>query len=112
VSPSVTAETRALTIEAVVPNSGDRLKPGFFATAEIEQASMQPGVIVPATAVHTVSGTARVFVVAADRAEERIVTTGQPLGDRVEITSGLTAGERVVATGVAALTDGVRVVAR
>jgi len=112
VSPSLAAETRALMIEAVVPNPESRLKPGFFATAQIEQATMAPGVLVPATAVRTVSGTARVFVVNGDRVEERIVTAGQAIGERVEITSGLKAGETVVSTGIERLVDGVRVVAR
>jgi len=112
VSPSLAAETRALMIEAVVPNPESRLKPGFFATAQIEQATMAPGVLVPATAVRTVSGTARVFVVNGDRVEERIVTAGQAIGERVEITSGLKAGEKVVSTGVERLVDGVRVVVR
>jgi membrane fusion protein (multidrug efflux system) len=112
VSPSVTADTRALTIEAIVPNAAGRLRPGFFATARIEQAKMVPGVLVPATAVRTVSGTARVFVLAADRVEERIVTVGQEIDERVEITSGLKAGEHVVSTGVERLVDGVRVVVR
>jgi membrane fusion protein, multidrug efflux system len=112
VSPSLAAETRALMIEAVVPNPESRLKPGFFATAQIEQATTAPGVLVPATAVRTVSGTARVFVVNGDRVEERIVTAGQAIGERVEITSGLKAGEKVVSTGVERLVDGVRVVAR
>ena len=112
VSPSVAAETRALMIEAVVPNGASRLKPGFFATARIEQASTMPGILVPATAVRTISGTARVFVVAGDRAEERIVMTGQVVGDQIEITSGLKAGERVAASSVEQLVDGVRVAAR
>jgi len=112
VSPSVVTETRALTIEAVVPNSAGRLKPGFFATALIEQAQMLPAVLVPVTAVRTVSGTSRVFVVNGDRAEERIITTGATVGDRVEISSGLKKGEKVVATGVERLVDGVRVVSR
>lgn len=112
VSPSIAADTRALTLEAVVPNPSNRLKPGFFATAQIEQATMVPGVLVPAAAVRTVSGTARVFVLNGDRVEERIVTTGQAVGDRVEISSGLKAGEHVVAGGVERLVDGVRVVAR
>jgi RND family efflux transporter MFP subunit len=112
VSPSLAADTRALTIEAVVPNAASRLKPGFFATALIEQATMVPGVLVPATAVRTVSGTARVFVVNGDRVEERIVTVGAAEGDRVEISTGLKAGEQVVASGVERLVDGVRVVTR
>lgn len=112
VSPSVAAETRALTLEAIVPNPANRLKPGFFATARIEQANMLPGLLVPATAVRTVSGTARVFVVDGDRVEERVVMAGQPVGDRVEITSGVKAGERVVTTGADRVVDGVRVVVR
>lgn len=112
VSPSVAADTRALTLEAIVPNGASRLKPGFFATAQIEQAAMLPGVLVPTASVRTISGTARVFVVAGDRVEERIVTTGQSLGERVEITTGLKAGEIIVANGVERLVDGVRVAVR
>lgn len=112
VSPSVAADTRALTLEAIVPNQASRLKPGFFATAQIEQANMLPGLLVPSTAVRTISGTARVFVVNGDRVEERVVMVGQAVGERVEITSGLKAGERVVAKDVDRVTDGVRVVVR
>jgi len=112
VSPSVKTETRALMIEAVVPNPSSRLKPGFFATARIEQAAKLPGILVPAAAVRTVAGTARVFVVANDRAEERVVMTGQVVGNEIEIATGLKAGERVVTTGLDQMVDGVRVVAR
>ncbi|MDP3717594.1 MAG: efflux RND transporter periplasmic adaptor subunit [Acidobacteriota bacterium] len=112
VSPSLAAATRALTLEAIVPNGSNRLKPGFFATAQIEHASMLPGLLVPATAVRTVSGTARVFVVNGDRVEERVVMVGQAVGERVEVTSGVKAGERVVASGVERVVDGVRVVVR
>ena len=111
VSPAVTAETRALTIEAVVPNSDHRLKPGFFATARIEQAA-RPGILVPSAAVRTLAGTARVFIVNGDRAEERIVVAGQVVGERIEITGGVKAGERLAASNVEQLVDGVRVAPR
>ena len=112
VSPSVNADTRALLIEAVVPNGTGRLKPGLFATARIEEAAPRPGILVPATAVRTIAGTARVFVVQGDRVEERVVMTGQVVGPRVEIADGLKAGETVVAAGVDQLVDGVRIVVR
>jgi len=112
VSPSVTASTRALTLEAIVPNANGRLKPGFFATAQIEEADKRPGILVPSAAVRTVAGTARVFVVATDRAEERVVMTGQVVGDQVEIVSGVKPGERIAASGVDQLVDGVRVAVR
>ena len=112
VSPALDANSRTLVVEAVVPNDTGALKPGSFATALIEQANRSPGILTPATAVRTVAGTSRVFVVAGDKAEERIVTVGQPVGDLIEITSGLKAGEKVATSNVSTLADGVRVSAR
>ena len=112
ISPAVVADTRALTVEAVVPNQNGRLKPGFFATARIEKSERTPRLLVPASALRTVNGTARVFVVEGDRAKERVVTVGQTVAGEVEVTTGLAAGERVVASAATPLADGARVVAR
>jgi len=109
VSPSLRADQRALTVEASVPNPKGDLKPGMFATALVEQAKKVPAVLVPADAVRTVAGTSRVFVVTGDRAEERIVTTGQKVDSLVELTTGLKAGERVATENVNQLVDGIKV---
>ena len=109
VSPALRADQRALTVEAVVPNSNAELKPGMFATALIEQNKKAPAVLVPAGAVRVVSGTARVFVIVGDRAEERIVTTGQSVDSLVEIVTGLKSGERVATENVTQLVDGIKV---
>ena len=109
VSPALRADQRALTVEAVVPNGKAELKPGMFATARIEQNRKDPAVLVPESAVRVVSGTGRVFVVNGDRAEERIVTTGQRVDALVEIVTGLTRGERVATENVAQLIDGITV---
>jgi RND family efflux transporter MFP subunit len=106
VSPALQTDSRTLVVEAVVPNDDGALKPGSFATAQIEQESKKPGILVPAAAVRTVSGSSRVFVVATNRAEERLVTIGQTVDDLVEITTGLKAGERVATTNVTQLVDG------
>jgi membrane fusion protein, multidrug efflux system len=109
VSPSLRADQRALTVEAVVPNSNGELKPGMFATALIQQPNKVQAVLVPTASVRVVSGTSRVFVIAGDRAEERLVTTGQVLDKLVEITAGLSRGEKVATTNVPQLVDGVKV---
>ena len=109
VSPALQADQRALTVEALVPNADGLLKPGLFATARIEQPGRTPGVLIPATSVQTTSGTSRVYVVAGDHVEERIVTTGETVGDLIEITKGLKAGERVATKNVAQLADGIKV---
>ena len=111
VSPAVTADTRALVVEAVVPNRGGRLRPGSFVTARIEQASQRPAVLVPAASVRTSGTTARVYVIAANRAEERVVTVGDPAGDLVEVVTGLKSGEQVATSNQDRLTDGAAVTA-
>ena len=72
-------------------------------------AAARPRLLVPKGAVRTVDGTAIVFVVRGERAERRAVKTGANDGDLVEVISGLTAGDRVVTEGAAALADGARV---
>ena len=109
VSPSLQADQRALTVEAIVPNADGVLKPGLFATARIEQPNRTPGVLVPVTSITTISGTSRVYVVTGDHVEERIVTTGETVGDQIEITKGLKTGERVATKNVAQLADGIKV---
>lgn len=109
VSPTLETAQRALTVEAVVENSKGELKPGLFATARIEQPERTPGVLVPAVAVQTLGGTSRVFVVAGDAVEERLVTTGQTVDSSIEITKGLQSGERVATTNLAQLVDGLKV---
>lgn len=109
VSPALKTAQRALTVEAVAPNADGRLKPGLFATALLQQSSPAPALLVPATAVETLAGTSRVYVVAGEKVEERIVTTGERVGDRIEIATGVKAGEKVAANPRGKLTDGARV---
>ena len=110
VSPALKADQRALTVEAVADNKDGRLKPGLFATALLQQPSPAAAMLVPAAAVETVAGTSRVYTIAPDhKVEERIVTLGEKVGDRIEISSGVKAGERVVADPRGKLADGVRV---
>lgn len=106
VSPALRTDQRSLTIEAVVLNPGNELKPGLFATARILQPTPTPALLVPATAVHTTAGTSRVFVVNGERVEERIVTLGQTVDTLVEISSGLKSGDRVATSNLGQLADG------
>jgi len=109
ISPSLRSDQRALTVEAVAPNHDGRLKPGLFATASIQQPVGPPATLVPASAVETISGTSRVYVVRDNKVEERIVTTGETVGDLVEITAGIAKGDVVAAEPKGRLTDGMPV---
>jgi len=112
VSPSLRPELRALTVEAVAANPDSRLKPGMFASARIHQPAGPPAQLVPVNAIETIAGTSRVYVVKNNRIEERIVTTGETVGDRIEITSGVAAGEAVATDPKGRLADGQTVAAR
>ena len=112
VSPSLRADQRALTIEAIAPNPSGRLKPGLFATASLQQPESTPALLVPMSALETISGTSRVYVIKDGKAEERIVTTGDRVAGQLEITSGVAAGEVVAVHPNGRLTDGAAVTAR
>lgn len=105
VSPAYRADQRALTVEAIVPNSDNALKPGMFASAEVALPATAPSIVVPVAAVQTVAGLSHVFVIRDGKAEERLVTPGVTVGDRTEILKGLAAGEPVAVEGASSLAD-------
>lgn len=112
VSPSLRADQRALTVEALAANADGRLKPGMFATARIRQAVDAPALLVPATSVEVIAGTSRVYVIKNNRVEERIVTVGETFGDRIEVTSGIAKSESVATDPKGRLADGQTVASR
>jgi RND family efflux transporter MFP subunit len=93
----------------ILPDMG--VKVSFFGERAPEAAGDVPAarLLVPKTAVRTLDGQTVVFVVRDDRVERRAVKAGAESDDRIEIVSGLNAGERVVVDGPATLADGTRV---
>ena len=86
-----------------------RLRIGTFARGAVELARTR-GVTVPQASVLYGGGKrSSVLVVADDRVEAREVRTGLSDDDDIEIRSGLTEGERVVARAGSFLRDGDRV---
>jgi HlyD family secretion protein len=65
--------------------------------------------MVPKAAVRNSNGQSVVFVVREERAERRAVKVGATEGERTEILSGLSVGDRVVVEGPDTLVDGARV---
>jgi RND family efflux transporter MFP subunit len=99
IQPEVDPATRALKVRLDVSNPGMRLKPNMYVDVTFS-APGSPRLTVPADAVVDTGSRQTVFV---DREngylEPRQVTTGERVGERVTIRSGLSAGERVVASG-------------
>lgn len=109
VGASVRPATRDLLVEAEVSNPELKLRPGMFATAEVETGEVTlPSV--PASAIKSdkEAGTDRVFIVTNRVVEERLVQLGPSADGFVSIRSGLRAGERFVLAPNAELADGQR----
>ena len=99
-SRRVEADTAgALRVRFSVGNPRGTLRPGLYGNAIFELPGATT-LTVPRDAVVDTGRQQHVFVSTGDRFEPRAVTLGVQLADRIEILSGLTAGERVVAAGV------------
>lgn len=109
ISPRVDSGTRTVRIEAEVPNPDGRLSPGQFVEVEIELERRADAVVIPEEAVVPRGGENFVFAVADGTARLRSVTLGERVPGRVEVLSGVEAGERVVVAGQQRIQDGAAV---
>jgi Cu(I)/Ag(I) efflux system membrane fusion protein len=99
VYPTLDPETRTARVRVALANPGLRLKPGMYATFRITGAARPSAITVPRTAVLVTGERSLVFVRREDgMLEPREVTVGVANDERVEILSGLVAGETVVAS--------------
>lgn len=106
ISPSLNEQTRALTVEAEVNNSGNLLRPGMFAKSQLITGKDSSAVMVPAKAVLTVAGLSKVFVVENGKAVERIIKTGVTDGDLIEVVEGVSTGETIATSNMDKLQSG------
>lgn len=97
--PQVDPATRTLKVRVQAPNPGFELKPDMFANVEFK-ADYGEQLSVDAAAVLD-SGAEQIVFVARDGGyfEPRKVQLGAKLGNRYIVTSGLSAGERIVTSG-------------
>jgi multidrug efflux pump subunit AcrA (membrane-fusion protein) len=111
ISPAVNTSTRAFPFEALVPNGDAALKPGTFARVHIESGQVTQMIMLPYAAVQYRYGANRAFVLDGDHLVVRELKVGERVGDKVEVLSGLKAGDRVVVTDVEKLNDGTKATA-
>jgi RND family efflux transporter MFP subunit len=109
IAPEVNERNRHFRIEIRVPNADAVLLSGMYATARIVTERATGGVIVPREAVTTRAGKRIALVVTGDTVKSVDVTEGLSDGQRVQILTGLNAGDTVVADARRQLADGTRV---
>jgi membrane fusion protein (multidrug efflux system) len=96
--------TRNAMVRARVRDVGSRLAPGASVRVVVPSGPARSVVVVPASALRKGPAGDHVFVIEADaegrdRVSTRPVRSGPLVGDEVVILEGLTAGERVAASG-------------
>jgi membrane fusion protein (multidrug efflux system) len=108
IAPALRRSSRDLVVEATLDNADRKLRPGMFATARVELGTYRAATL-PVRAVHEEGSLRRVYVVQNKKIEERIVETGEQLGDVVAVLQGVKPGEQVVETAASEIKDGSRV---
>jgi multidrug efflux system membrane fusion protein len=118
IEPQIAADTRNIRVQATLDNPEHILKPGMFATTTVVLPDKPAVVTVPETAVdYTLYGDS-VFLITEKKADDgktsltsvrTFVRTGNRVGGRAEILSGLKPGDRVVAVGQLKLQSGAAV---
>ncbi len=105
ISPTIQAQSRTFRVEVLLENREGLVRPGMFVKADIVTRAREDALVVPRHAVVVRNNRPSVFVVSRQKAEMRAVVTGLEDEERVEILSGIEAGERVVVQGYETLKD-------
>jgi multidrug efflux pump subunit AcrA (membrane-fusion protein) len=108
INPLLNTLSRSLPVKLRLSGSIPQAKSGLFARIRFTTGA-HPGVTIPLDAVIRAGAERYVFCIRNDKAEKRMITTGEIVGKRQEVRSGLQAGDKVVVLGQNMLDEGVAV---
>ncbi|MGV7181013.1 efflux RND transporter periplasmic adaptor subunit [Xanthomonas axonopodis] len=102
VDAAVDTATGTVKLRAVVPNPERVLLPGMYVTAKLSMAVDEQAILVPQQAISRNSkGQAVAMVVGSDnKVAQRVLTTGDAIGDKWVVRQGLRAGDKVIVQGL------------
>ena len=101
--------TRTLLTEIDIPNPDGALTPGIYCTVELHIPRKTPSLSVPADAIIFNRNGMQVAVVSNGKAEIRKVRVKRDFGTRVEVDTGIKAGDQVILNPPVTLIDGSKV---
>ncbi|HVO20241.1 MAG TPA: efflux RND transporter periplasmic adaptor subunit [Anaeromyxobacter sp.] len=118
INPEVDPSTRNVKVRATFPNPDGRLRPGMYANVEVLSAEQHEVLLIPVTAAMYAPYGDTVYVIEEKKdasghevqtVRQQFVRLGEKRGDFVAVESGLSAGQRVVASGAFKLRNGMAV---
>ncbi len=98
--------TKTMLTEIEIANPEGELRPGAYASVQLQVERKQQALLVPVQALVIEKSGASVFTVADAKAKKTPVQTGFNDGVHAEITGGLNSGQPVILVGKQALNDG------
>jgi len=102
IDPQVSPESRTTKVRVEVSNPHYDLRLGMLAEAQIQASTSTSVAFIPRIAVQNVADRSFVYVAkpgAPGQFMEREVLVGQPSGERIQVVSGVVAGDKVVTEG-------------
>ena len=114
----VDSSTRNITVQAMLANPQNKLRPGMFVQIALGIGASTPVIALPASAISYAPYGDSVFVVTDLKdpkgntyrgVRQQIVKLGASRGDQIGVTSGLNPGDEVVSSGVFKLRNGASV---
>ncbi len=92
--------SRTFPLEIVVLNDSEKLLPGMVTSVTVKSKKPKDVIMISRKAVRTVSGIKVVYLMNQGKIEERIVYTGEEIGDSVVIEKGLNEGDNLIISGI------------
>ena len=108
INPGAEPGTRSINFFVSLPDQGGLLRVGMFATVFLRVGGAEPVPALPLAAIRSDAGLDFVWVLSGDRLRRQPVTLGRrdERARLIQVTSGLTLGERVLASRFDGLRDG------
>jgi RND family efflux transporter MFP subunit len=117
ISPQADPQSRVFTVEVTLDNPHEDIRPGMIGSLILGRTrDSRPRLVVPLTAVVRSPGDPNGFAVfrLIDRggkscASAQTIQIGETFGDSIEVTRGLSAGQKIISLGGAHVHDGQQV---
>lgn len=100
INPGIDPDSRTLTMRAHVKNDKDLLTPGAFASVRIDLKEIDNALMVPTQSLIPTTKDDQLVISKDGKAQFVSVKTGMRTKDKVQILSGIQAGDTVLTTGI------------
>lgn len=98
-------KTGMFTVKISIPNENGKIKVGMLADVLLTTEKVSDALVVPADSVMQSGDKQYVYIANGNKAEKKVIEAGVTDGDRIQILSGLEAGNKVIVEGKEYLSD-------